>query len=201
MRLHEIEQAFRIRATKRFLKNLSAYLKGYTALSTTFRKFCEAKAKGQRFGRKDGPFSAGSPLKGVNHSHLIHGKVVVIYRSNPAWLDLYDIVEHNGFEGPRIGALAAYVRSVVPADFTNLNTETKTLKLVPDQLRELDHLFYDVATSDRPIINAALNGDLTDLMYFARETVDADDETIFASYGGEIGFQSHLATIVKKITA
>lgn len=204
MRFYEIASPrLKLVATKRFVKNAAFYSRGgYPAFEKTLRQFLEFKVQNPRepFNRKDTPFTSGSPLAGYWHCHLVHGKVVVIYNYDSNNLLLYDVTEHDSFEGKGVGTMRAYLRS---AELEPLaQNDQQPSKLSSDDKSELDNLFYEIAAQERDVIDQALKGDWSHLFDYIRMLVEessASDETIFAAYNGQDGLRSFLADILRNL--
>ena len=121
MKLPEVLAASRAGITKRFTKSLGYYARGYSGLDKTFRDFCQSKSQGLKYGKKDIPFLGNPQLRGFMHAHLVHGKVIVVYRVRNGTLFLYDIVEHNSVEcGRELQKLTTYMLSVEDFKFEDL---------------------------------------------------------------------------------
>lgn len=203
MRFYEIASPrLKLVATKRFVKNTAFYSRGgYPAFEKTLRQFLDFKTQNPRepFNRKDSPFVAGSPLAGYAHCHLVHGKVVVIYAVKDNELRLYDVTEHDTFEGKGMQTLRAYLRS---ADLEPVGQSETKASLSAEQKAELDELFYEIAAQEREVINDALKNDWSHLFDYIRMVIDeetAADEVIFAAYGGKNGMAKFLAAILKNL--
>lgn len=202
MRLLEVDDlALTIRATRRFMKSLATYLKGYPQLEKNLRDFCADKALGKRYGRKDAPYT-GAPLRGTWHAHLVHGKLIVIYDLRNGTLDLFDLSDHDATEGKGVVDMAKYIRGLRPSDLTGVNLgagEEAPSGLPADEVAALRDLFYEIAASDPGIIRAALAGDLSDLLYFAQATIERDRETILVGLGGRNALMRELAKIANTV--
>ena len=199
MRLLEVAtDSLQILATKRFVRDLAFYLRGYPQLKKIFQEFCADKVFGRQFGKKDVPYT-GSKLAGYWHAHLVHGKVIVVYRLQHNVLSLFHLGEHDDAEGSGIISLANYIESLSNNDFMPLSVFPEEPKLTNDQKKLLNELFFEMAASDPDIIRAAIDGDITDLMYFAAETVQESKDTILDGFGGEERLVQIVARILKQV--
>jgi hypothetical protein len=186
-----------IQATKRFRQHLAFYARGYPQVKKNFLDLCADKAMGLRYGKKDIAYT-GPPLVGVMHAHLVHGKVIIVYKLKRGQLYLYDIGEHDDTEGSGVGSMAKYIASLEPVDFEKLSVgQPQTPALTAVQKSELDDLFYEMAASDPDVVKAGVAGDLTDVLYFASEI--AEQSSVLESYGGEQGLRKTLSTILRSL--
>jgi hypothetical protein len=204
MRLFEIEtQQSQIVATKRFLKNSAFYFRGYPGIEATLKEFLHFKQQNPKaqFGKKDIPFTGG-PLKGLFHVHLIHGKVILVYGLRGNQIRLFDMVEHDDFEGKSIPALAKYIDSLGMNDLSPVKTGAKpTPSLTAEQKQELSELFWEMGVQDRDILEDAAKGNIESVMEFCRMTVEgADDTAILAALGGKEGLIKAATTVLHQTT-
>ena len=209
MRFFEIASPrAKIVATKRFMKNAAVYLRGgYKGLDKVFRDFLEFKSENPTtpYGVKDTPFGGGNKaLQGIWHCHLIHGKVIVIYKAVGSEVQLYDMVEHTAVEGgsKQTNSISDYIASLGSSDFTPVAVQDHSAPaaLSADTKRELDDLMYEMAAQDRDILLSAARGDFVDLMEFMRLAApDVSDDAIIAAYGGAQGLQAHIRQVMKQM--
>lgn len=194
MRLFEIvSPSFKIKDTKRFLKNFAYYMRGYPQLEQNFIDFCDVKRLGERFGSKDLPFT-GDALVGYMHAHLVHGKVIVIYSLRDNVLKLYDIGEHSITDGKNAVKMKNYIKSLDDNDFDILNLNPEP-ELSDENKKELSDLLQYFAASDPDFLK---NASVSDLLDYMRETVDSTDKTILNYYSGENGLKVAVSKIMKQ---
>lgn len=204
MRFYEIASPrLQILATKRFIKNAALYSRGgYPAFEKTLRQFVEFKTQNPReaFNRKDSPFVANSPLSGYAHCHLVHGKVVLIYTTKENQLRLYDVCEHDAFEGKGMQTMRTYLKG---AGLEPMEVGHDAADTLDSEIKsELDELFYEIAAQERDVIVSALGGDWPHLFDYIRMVVDeetATDETIFSAYGGKDGLVKFLSGVLRNL--
>lgn len=207
MRLFEIEApTLKIEATKRFMKNASTYLRGYAQLEKNLNEFLNFKIKNPRtrFNNKD-TLLTGGIIKNTMHCHLVHGKVILLYRVTNDTLLLIDIVEHTLLDAQsNINKLGTFIDSLDQSDFVPYQMRVRgepaaMVNLPEDQKSELEGLFYEMAVSDRDIIQSALENKFDEIKEFIELTVPQQINTVIASYGGPEGFKDHLKAILKSI--
>jgi mRNA-degrading endonuclease YafQ of YafQ-DinJ toxin-antitoxin module len=119
--LFESAAPLKIVATKRFIKDTQFYIRSTAGVLTTLRDFLNFKIHEpkQSFGIKDTPF-IGKNIKGrhLQHCHIVHGKVILLYKIENGYLELLDMLEHSAYDTDRgQGAIASYADSLRPSDF------------------------------------------------------------------------------------
>lgn len=220
MRFFEIATPrLQIVATRRFIKNASSYFRSFSGVEKAFREFVEFKnhSPKEQFGIKDIPMTGNDLLKNIMHCHLVHGKVIVLYRIIDGVLWLYDIVEHSAFDTKTSARnLGAFIQSLNAGDFQPFEPPAPKkmrvqvgepwelearVALPPEQMQELDALFYEMVGQDRDIIDAAIRGEFRDIMEFMTLVVPEKPSTLLQVYGGPEGFKEHLRQILKQVGA
>lgn len=217
MRFFEIATPrLKLVATRRFIKNASSYFRSYSGVAKAFRDFIEFKNQNPKaqFSVKDTMFTGNDVLKNVMHCHLIHGKVIVVYRIIDGTMWLYDMVEHTAVENKAARNLGMFIQSLNRSDFAPYEPPQKMrgqvgeprelevrVVLEPEQMQELDGLFYEMVSQDRDVIDSAIAGDFRDIMEFMTLAVDEKPDTLLQVYGGAEGFKSHLQNILKQMGA
>lgn len=188
MRLFEIETKVRIFATKRYLKNAAYYARGYPSFRASLEDFLKFKLSSPlvSWGGKDEPFTGGL-LTGIWHAHLIHGKVMVIYRPRADQIALYDVGEHNSFEGKAVMDLAKYVNNALLQPMQ----EPTNKKLTPAQAAEFEQLIVFMVEQDRDILEAAARGDFAGLKEFV-SLVPLDWASVVETNGGNTALRKKL---------
>jgi len=205
MRLFEITETRSpiIVVTKRFKKNYEHYARGYPGLGDKTEKFLAAKQANPSgsLGVNDKPFTGG-PLTGIMHVHLVHGKVMLIYAVRNDQIRLYDIGEHNDFEGKKVNHLADYIKSLGDDSFVP-DFEHVVEELTTEQKKTIIHLIYEMATNaeDLKILQAAAKTkNYQELMgYFEMVVVDQSPDVIIHSFGGADGLSRAIKAVMAQL--
>ncbi len=204
MRLFEFNQPVKLYASKRYLKSAAAFARGYPAFAPALRSFLAAKIEHPLvpFGKKDEPFTGGGGgLKeaGAWHAHLVHGKVVLIYKSTASSVTLYDVVEHDGFEGKQMRVLGNFITTAdvdpISAKDAALTPAEKAPVMTAAQKAELNDLLTFMVQADRDILKLAAAGDFSGLMEFVA-MVPLPWESVLIEMGGTNRLRRYLNGIL-----
>lgn len=195
------EEEFVIAATGRFIRNYQAF-QNHPVVKNEFPKFLKTKEKNINtpFGKKDTVFTDAGRLglHGWWHAHILHGRVIVIYKPVGHRLILADITDHKSQDkGPASVRLGQYLQTVdiglsggeTPANSTVTNltdTELSDMGFKTSQepsapsakidLKQLESLIYTAATNaqDRQLMIAYRKGENDEFSEFIQLVPGAD---------------------------
>lgn len=185
--------------TRKFLKELPEHAAGYPIIRQNLAAFLDERCLGEcssSAGKKDSAFS-NSMLKGFWHTHLVFGKVILIYKIDAGGIYLCRVVNHMAINhvGRQVHMLSDYLRNLEGDDFTIYSDGNETKTLCKDKVTEVRDLLYEMTTTegDRIVLDKIGRGDLREGLGLLRLVVDNDwtekekDQAILASLGGAEG--------------
>lgn len=200
MRLYELERPIGVMATRRYINNLKKYLRGggYPNLKDTVEDFIRFKVKNPRTqrGKGDRPFTGG-PLSGISHYQVVNGKVMLIYRVKDDNLVLYDINDHDTYEGSGVVNLANFISS---AHAEKLDSKPEPSSDIPqDDMRIIEEFLWEISASDPDIAITAKDGHPEDLLVFLSMAVPHSEQAILRALGGKEGISKKISKIIKNM--
>lgn len=185
--------------TRRFMKDFIEHSFSYPAIKQNLNTFLGERCVGEcsrSVGKKDSAFS-NSMLKGFWHTHLVFGKVILIYRIDADRLYLCRVVNHMSINhvGRQVHMLSEYLRGLRDEDFSIYSFENDLKALCKGKAAEVRDLLYEMTTNDgdRLVLDKIGRGDLREGLGLLRLVVDNDwtekekDQAILASLGGAKG--------------
>lgn len=106
-------------ASRQFVKELNHLSTTNPDVISVLGDFLDFKCAktGDRYGKKDYPFSNGK-LKGFHHFHLMHGKLILIYRIGQSQVRLCCIISHKAIDGTPSARLVSYLEGLADTDFS-----------------------------------------------------------------------------------
>jgi len=211
MRIYEIEvPARQVVATNRFRREFAEIQRGYPDAEKNLRSFIEKRRitdMGTSVGRKDYPLQ-GSALHGYPHTHIIFGKVIMIYDATPEQLRLITVGSHKIVD--RITkSLSDWVLGLKSSDFKPFDiddSEAADHTINDLEKAELVNLFWEFAADPalRAALIAAVNGTWTDnLRDYMMMLVDqplTDDQkwqAIIRGFGGATPMIDQIKSVLK----
>ena len=118
---------------------------------------------------------------------------MVIYKSTASSITLYDVAEHDNFEGKHQRALADFVAG---ADVQPIDAPvTATVTLTPDQHKAFADLLAFMAEQDRDILDLAVKGDFAGLKEFVA-LIPLPWAALEATHGGRTGMRKYIKSIL-----
>ena len=209
MRLQEVySPPTSIETTQRFNAHYSAYSSANKkVIPVKFRNFCLAKLSGEPVVGNDKILSTDLSLNGYSRFHLIHGKVIIVYRRVGNILRLYDVIEHTGYDnGKQSATLAAWCNSLTDKNFTPLDIEqlsrdTETPKLTQSELEIVRDAIYEIIAGNGFYIlkNAIEKNDWSDFFeYILPEVRGVTEEMVFITFRGEDNLKEYIIRAIKE---
>lgn len=177
-----------VQATAMFRKEIAV---APERVKNALKDFIETKKQDstQRFGLKDWPFTGGGPAaKQFWHCHLVHGKVVVIYRIVSGVLYLYKLSDHDGASmgsGHQFTTMGNSELGAFSLDDDQKIEITKAVK------QDVNQLFYEMAVDGaggNTVLRKAVSGDFSELQEFIVLTCQMYDE--YAAFDEDLLFQA-----------
>lgn len=205
MRFYEFAQAKReVLSTNRLDKDFKAHEGLITPKIFEFIEFKRVALPQQSFSKKDAGFTGHQLPPGYRHVHLMHGRLILIYRVEAQHLLLSCIITHKDLDG---GPLSGFLAKLTPEDyhpFPFMPDEAADEGLSADQIAEVESVVYEYAASHRAVLDAFVQGN-TDREFaemlcmsadlpFSREGLDR----VFAAFGGRDGLTQKVAAILKQ---
>lgn len=193
MLLYEILEPVRaVTATARFRETYKAFRRQYSSLDSTLAAFVGFRCRhrpDEPYAIKDAPFTVQSELRGYRHYHMVHGRVILIYKVTPTELQLACLTDHSYSTAAGSNRLINFLHS--PGTSYERLGRLHTLTAV--QRQSISELLFQMAAEDRATLEQSVSGDLTDLLDYARLVIDvawndqAKDAAIFAAFDGKDG--------------
>jgi hypothetical protein len=207
MRLFEIENPTHIEASPLFLEKLSTVLTTGRNFKYKLKEFLLSKLAGQSLGGEK--ILTGSVLRGFSRYQLQHGKRLIIYRRQGRVIRLYDLIEHNEYEGPsaisRLGSFYLSMNDFVPFDVDSLSDNDAATDQVgpPDEttVEKAKQALYEMIAGGglAAIKNAIEYSDWAEVTeWVAMEVADLDQLSLFALFGGEQDLKDFIMLAVKQ---
>lgn len=165
--------------------------------------FCRIKINNEPITGDD--MFTGAPLTGYRHYQVITGKCILIYRQVNSGLRLFELVEHNEYEGRRQHHLAARL------DKYSKSSDSDLIQIDPEQyfsgkepepeltdadIDEVNDLVYYLISEGLHILKLALEkndwGEFFDLVS------GHSPESVFTAFGGVEKFKTYIKDLIKQ---
>jgi hypothetical protein len=206
MWLYEILTPARVlTATTKFRDTFKTFRKIHAGLEQTLRDFIEFRLThrpDEAYGAKDTAF-VSRELRGFRHFHMVHGRVILIYRLTPTELRLCLVMDHNYSTKQGQTSLGNYLNNP-NISYDALAPERPSVTLSKQQLDAISQLFFEYAAEDRAGLVHAISDDLSDLMDFIRHVIDAPwsndekDRATLTAYGGVEGLRQEVKRVLQQ---
>lgn len=170
-----------------FLKKLNRTLRNEASkgINAAFEHFIDCKVNWdppKLATAKDGPLGYGNTkdLKGVMHTHLVFGKIILIYKVSSTELRLYDIDEHEIVEAGNIAELGRRVKKYDVNDRWEVYTPPAAEQTAEDIPEVYRSIFDEIVQQGR-----------LDLII---KFIEKNDQTVLDRYAEVIKLEFALAT-------
>jgi mRNA-degrading endonuclease YafQ of YafQ-DinJ toxin-antitoxin module len=193
------QQQLKVVETARFQEEFDAYARQSPNIAKRLIAFIKFKVEhpDKQWDRKDTGFSGNDRLRGYRHTHLLMGKVILIYQITQNQLRLCACVEHNYVEGG-MKAMIRYLDRLDNQSFkATMGSSEPTLD--SGQRKEVVDFLYEIAADDPTSLHAAMEGNPSDLLEYLQEFLEVEPSVVAATFGGLPGLQKEVHSVLANL--